>query len=380
MQLFFGKPKEAVLSRPDYNEAEAEYTLFYKEQDSTETGTLKLTVPPREYGKEKLSAMAEEVFACLPQYFLAENPDMDSVSSDLTFPGELEGYPFEITWLISDDRLISSGGQVHNSALLEPGLCSLTAILSYDAYEVSQDYCVNVIPAEYTRAELREAQIAGAIYKWMEKHLEETEFVLPTEFEGAYVYGRIPNQTGTLLWGVLGVIGLIFHKARVREAAKETEEKHKKYLRQMYPLMVNQLVLYMSAGMTSRNALRQVMVSLKSSEEPCKAALYQELCSLFYELENGVSEQEAYKSFGKRCGPTDYGKLMSLLVQTIMIGGKGVFARMEELLEDGFARRKEDAKSRGEEASTKLLIPMILLLAVVMVMLIIPGFYGMGYR
>ncbi len=69
---------------------------------------------------------------------------------------------------------------------------------------------------------------------------------------------------------------------------------------------------------------------------------------------------------------------MALLVQTIEIGGKGVINSLEVLETEAFLMRKEQVRLKGETASTKLLFPMVLLLAVVMALLMVPASYGMA--
>ena len=50
---------------------------------------------------------------------------------------------------------------------------------------------------------------------------------------------------------------------------------------------------------------------------------------------------------------------------------------LEEEMETAFRQRKELALRKGEEASTKLLIPMFLMLGVVMVMVVAPAFLSL---
>lgn len=377
-QLFLQSPTRAVIVRPDDSGQEREYILYYREQDGSEAGDFHISVPPQEYKTEQLNTMAETVFAMLPQYFLAENESVDAVSSDLDFPTQIEGYPFEITWLSSDVMLVSPEGELFNQSLAAPQPCRLAVDLTYGEFRAAMDYDIQILPAPKTAGALRQAQLADAVSLWLRKYSEEREITLPLEMEGAYIYGTLPQKSATLLWGFLGTAWLFFQEARRKEEVKKAQKKHREDLRQMYPVFVNQMVLYLSAGMTGRTALLRVMQMLENSGEQKKDALYRELKNLFHELETGVSEKEAYRHFGRRCGQTDYGKLMSLLTQAMLVGGKGLFARMEELEEEAFIKRKEAAKCRGEAASTKLLIPMILLLAVVMLLLIVPGFYGMG--
>ena len=55
-------------------------------------------------------------------------------------------------------------------------------------------------------------------------------------------------------------------------------------------------------------------------------------------------------------------------------GVKGIYEQLEQEAEDSFRERKQQAKKLGEEASTKLLVPMILMLGIVMAIVIVPAF------
>jgi len=50
---------------------------------------------------------------------------------------------------------------------------------------------------------------------------------------------------------------------------------------------------------------------------------------------------------------------------------------MEQEMQQVLEKRRELAKKKGEEASTKLLFPMILLLVLVMVMIVYPAWVGL---
>ena len=47
-------------------------------------------------------------------------------------------------------------------------------------------------------------------------------------------------------------------------------------------------------------------------------------------------------------------------------------------MEEAFKQRKDLARRRGEEASTKLLLPMFLILGTVMIMVVAPAFLTLG--
>ena len=90
-------------------------------------------------------------------------------------------------------------------------------------------------------------------------------------------------------------------------------------------------------------------------------------------MDSGVAELEATE-VGERCGQMKYKTFSTILIQNLQKGGH----RMADLLEkealEAWDERKRKARVMGETAATKLLVPMIMMLAVVMAIIMIPAF------
>ncbi len=100
---------------------------------------------------------------------------------------------------------------------------------------------------------------------------------------------------------------------------------------------------------------------------------YEEMVVTCREIESGVGERTAYEHFGERCGGRRYRKLSSLLIQNAKKGTKGLAALLEQEAEEAFEERKNSAKKLGEEAGTKLLFPMLLMLGIVIAIIMVPA-------
>ena len=98
----------------------------------------------------------------------------------------------------------------------------------------------------------------------------------------------------------------------------------------------------------------------------------------YYQLKNGVSESRAYQDFGRRCRLQPYLKLSSLLEQNRRTGTKDLRGILQMELADAFELRKNLARRMGEEAGTKLLLPLFLMLGIVMIMIMVPAMMTMG--
>ena len=94
-------------------------------------------------------------------------------------------------------------------------------------------------------------------------------------------------------------------------------------------------------------------------------------------LRSGISEGLAYEHFGKRAGLQEYIRLSALLAQNLKRGNSTLLERLREEAEKSGQERLQESKKMGEEAGTKLLVPMVLMLAVVMAVIMIPAFSNM---
>ena len=77
--------------------------------------------------------------------------------------------------------------------------------------------------------------------------------------------------------------------------------------------------------------------------------------------------------FGRRCGLPYYTKFAGFLEQSRKNGAKNLREHLRLEMEEAYEQRKHEAKRLGEEASTKLLLPLFLMLGVVMVMVAVPA-------
>ena len=96
------------------------------------------------------------------------------------------------------------------------------------------------------------------------------------------------------------------------------------------------------------------------------------------QIKSGISEAQAFREFGNRCGLQQYMKLAALLEQNRKNGSRNLRERLRLEMAEAFEERKHQARRLGEEAGTKLLVPLFLLLAVVMVMIAVPAWLAFG--
>ena len=96
-----------------------------------------------------------------------------------------------------------------------------------------------------------------------------------------------------------------------------------------------------------------------------------------HEMKGGMAESECYERFGERCGLQVYKKFGTMLSQNLKKGTKGLTELLRQEADTAFDERKNTAKQLGEKAGTKILFPMFLMLAVVLLMIIVPAFLSL---
>ena len=95
-----------------------------------------------------------------------------------------------------------------------------------------------------------------------------------------------------------------------------------------------------------------------------------------YEMESGVTQTKAYERFGRRCRVQSYNRLATMLSQNVRKGATNLAVLLREEAAYAFEERKHTARRLGEKAGTKLLVPMMMLLGMIMVVIMVPAFQG----
>jgi tight adherence protein C len=148
------------------------------------------------------------------------------------------------------------------------------------------------------------------------------------------------------------------------------KKKRKKYdmIRADFPDVVSKLVLLVNAGMTINRAWEKVCGDSKK-ETP----LYRELKTTYMQIQGGRSESEAYEEFAKRCKVREITKFMTLIIQNMKKGNSDLVPLLKLQADECWELRKARAKQLGEEASAKLIMPMMIMFVGILIIVILPA-------
>lgn len=239
-----------------------------------------------------------------------------------------------------------------------------------DAEEEETEF---VSSAEVTRQkELREA-----VEKYNQEKNDPDYYYLPDSWNGQALQWQKPGEsTGTFLaaLALFAAIVLMLKKAKEQQ---EALAKRAEQLMMDYPSLIMKFTLLIQAGMTVRRAFQKISADyLKNCSRTGKTGryAYEAVTTVCYEMDSGVSELEAYRRFGERCGQMKYKTFSTILIQNLQKGGHGMADLLEKEALEAWDERKRKARVLGETAATKLLVPMVMMLAVVMAIIMIPAF------
>lgn len=152
---------------------------------------------------------------------------------------------------------------------------------------------------------------------------------------------------------------------------KDLENKLKKRyesIRADFPDMVSKLVLLVNAGMTINRAWEKICAETKR-----KSPLYQELRITYLQIQGGKPEGEAYEEFARRCRVREITKFVTLVIQNLKKGNDDMVPLLRLQAEECWDLRKMRAKQLGEEASAKLLIPMMIMFVGILIIVVLPA-------
>lgn len=363
------------LTRNAYGEGDVEVGLK-AEIPGVQEEVFNYLLEERRLTEEELEKSYEEAAALLPGAILNGNACLENVRANLDLVSALEGYPFQISWESGAYSLINTDGTVHNEELADGEVVTLTAALRYEDWFREMQIPVQVNPAIYTPEEALRTQMEKLLQEREEGSRSGEVMMLPEKIGTEPVIWSeiIEDSSGYFLILVILAAGVLYW-GRGRELDQRLEARKRELLLD-YPEIVNKLALYMGAGMTVRNAFLKMGEDYKKQKEERKKYVYEEILMTCYELQGGRSEAEAYAHFGKRCQVQAYMKLSALLSQNIRKGSNDLLRVLGQEADNAFAERKNLAKKLGEEAGTKLLLPMMMMLCVVMVIIMIPAYFS----
>ena len=296
-----------------------------------------------------------------------EGESGDRVLTGVNIPSSLQKNPINISFSTSESGVLLENGDINFDLVKEKQLITVKLLASYEGREAERNIDITLFPKLMTEEE----RIRLAVKDEMDNLFAggENEIIeIPDEVEGHGVKVFIPKEeiTGSIAGFTLLLIICLFvgFNENNKKKIKDREEE----LKNGYTEFVGRFVILLGAGLSVSAVWKKLEAGFASNK-----SLNEEIRLTLWETANGKTEREAYENFGRRIGGTQYAKLVSVITQSLKLGSGQLLARLEAELEAAMFERRNEAKVMGEMADTKLLMPMMLQLVLIMLIIMVPA-------
>lgn len=152
---------------------------------------------------------------------------------------------------------------------------------------------------------------------------------------------------------------------------EETVKKRTGAILDEFADVVSKLALLVNAGMILREAWEMIAYSGEGE-------LYDEMRLVCENINNGMSEIDAYTEFGTRCTAPEIKKFTSTIIQGVVKGNKELVEMIKMQSREMWNSKQHRVRQQGEKAASKLLIPTCIMFVGVLIMIIVPIFANLG--
>lgn len=369
------KDQLEVLKRNEAGLGSQEIRLSLDAESLLQEYPYPITVEEQQLTKEEIKSLFIEAEKELERLILGKNLSLDEISSDLYLPAGLMDGKVAASYYFDPYEMVTSDGKIlWDQVREEKMLVKVTAELNCQGQQASHEFYICLTPKK--AKEERMLQEVGQMILSENQKQGQKYLQLPQEYEGTPLHWKQEPERSSLKLLLVGIAGMVFWYVYQKEKREREKKAWNQQLALDYPDIVSQISLLTGAGMTVSAAWGKMTAEYCRQRKEGTLALrpgYEEMQKTWYEMQDGIGEQQAYENFGIRCMQSQYRKLASILMQNVRKGTKGMQQLLDAEAKEAFLQRKLYAKQMGEEAGTKLLIPMGIMLLLVFAILMIPA-------
>lgn len=364
-----GVIQEGTIERGEIGAEEKEIQLQVDIEGIVEDYDYSIEVLPEQPTKEK----AEQYFAKASAEI---EEDFEKIGEKVPIQSSYVGDVVEADWSFEPFGLIDTEGNIRYEKLKEEGETMQAKVsLSCGEYEQILTFPFRIFPKELSLEEESIKQLEKCLQEQM--NLEgSSQIRLPTQLGNNKVVWSEKREyiTPQILFLELMTVALlwvVFKRKRIQD-----EKKRLAAMEYEYPNIVNQLSLLLGAGMTTKQAWKRIAGQYAFKRKAGmieENVVYEGIAQMTHRLSEGESERSVYQQFTQEIPAQNYRKLMRILLGSLEKGVQGLCERLEEESRLAYEQRIIQVKKRGEEASTKMLVPLMLMLMIVMGIVMLPA-------
>lgn len=362
---------DGLIRKGAVGEADKEILLIYQGMKGKDS--IQLSIPARVYGFDEIENLLPDFWSELEEKILAGNASFFEVVHPLSLVSEIKGYPFDVEYVIENPLVLGPDGELY-----EEGETTLYVSATYETYGFEKSWNIVVLPEAFSKEEKRRKKVLDACKERLAQTRTEEELMLPLVVDGEEIFWKedIKDYSPLFMCVVLALMVVVYFLYDQDLAKKRMERQEK--MREEYPTVVQKFTLYYGAGMTIRASISKLAYDIAGKKEGTANPIYEELLYGVYRLQAGKSEAGVYEELGNRIGLKEYTRFFTLLIQNLKKGNSAFLERLHQECREAVNESKNQKKKKGEEAENKLLLPMVMMFAVIMIMIMYPALSSMG--
>lgn len=331
-----------------------------------------LQIKKKQLTREEAEKQLLEAFKEIQLTFAGDNVDFEHIRDDVKPEDTYADGEVTAEWVFDGYDYLSLDGKYNHSeakTLPDDGQdVKVRVRLDCQGYDKEMSFTITVLPPAYSL----EDSIKEEIQKAVNGNPETAKVILPETVvvnDVTYHLKWTKSRMDSPIFLIVAVVMLAaLAKYELKERKLRVEQKRKRRLQMEYPEIVSEFALLLGAGMNIRTVLKEISGNGE----------HEEISQVLLDVENGYSEYQAFYRMADRCDLKCYRRLSSLITQNIMLGGKHLSKMLLKEAEKAYDERKNLAITMGEEAGTKMMIPMFMMLGIVLTVSVLPAFLSMN--
>lgn len=361
------------LERPDYGANAGIISLKAEVIHGEETFHKKVTlrVRPQSLTEFQKKAFLKDCKNRLSKEILGNNKDPDHVIHNLDLKREDSIYPIHIDWSSNQPRFLEEDGTVHRIALNKPIEVDLIAKLTLQDCEEEQIHKITILPPQEDKELEEELDDAlEQVTKELNNNTYGRNLSLPSKLtENTSLRWYVQNSIPFFPFIVMALLLIVLiYKRRYFRMERELQ-KYRESMKREYPDFINKVVLLLNAGLVITTALERIAMEAKGKKD-------HPLIEAIGEISNNVRESNAsfskeLKMFARRSGIRELMRFAAIVYDNLD-KGSSLVEKLEAEGELLWMARKKHAEEEGRKAETKLIMPLMVLLLILVIITISP--------
>lgn len=335
-----------------------------------------LTLQEKKPDEKEKAALMERAKKEIDSSFCQKGQKLSHVTGRVDLRESYADGLVDASWSFSPGGLVDEKGMILEEHLKEKGILvgAYVQLSCFEAEEV-YEFSFKVFPVKKPRDKQLVSDVNHVIAE-RQTEAGEDYLELPKEMNGVQLNWSEIKPHYFLKFLFLDVLLGVSLVISGRERARIARKKHMQQMQLDYPEIVSKLLILCGAGMSVKQAWHKISTSYIDKRQKITSgerAAYEEMVRTDREMADGVSERIAFRQFGERVPLACYHRLGRLLTESIQKGARGMDEQMRREAEDAFEARKQLARKLGEEAGTKMMLPMMLMLVIVIAIVMVPA-------